>query len=78
MVERAVILCDGDTLSIDETWLQAGNAGTSQRPLPLAATLVNQEREMIEAALEESRGGIDGPSVAMYRSAANYRITPAS
>lgn len=57
-----MILCDGETFSIDETWLQPETRGTSKRPVPLAATLVNQEREMIEAALEESRGRISGPS----------------
>jgi formate hydrogenlyase transcriptional activator len=58
VVERGVILCDGETFSIDETWLLRA----STQPVPLAAALVNQEREMIEAALEESRGRISGPS----------------
>jgi len=62
VVERAVILCDGETLSIDETWLQPETRGTSTRPLRLPAALASQEREMIEAALEESRGRISGPS----------------
>jgi formate hydrogenlyase transcriptional activator len=67
VVERAVILCDGETFSIEETWLQPETRGTSTRPVRLAATLVNQEREMIEAALEESRGRISGPSGAAGR-----------
>jgi transcriptional regulator with GAF, ATPase, and Fis domain len=61
VVERALILCDGDTFSIDETWLQLETRGT-RLPVGLTATLANQEREIIEAALEESRGRISGPS----------------
>src|SRR5712675_2022938 len=62
VVERAVILCDGETFSIDESWLRPDTRGISKPPIALAATLVNQEREIIEAALEESRGRISGPS----------------
>ncbi|MCU1338117.1 MAG: sigma54 specific transcriptional regulator, Fis family [Bryobacterales bacterium] len=60
VVERAVILCDGETFSIDETWLQPETRAT-KTPVALAATLANQERGMIKAALEESRGRISGP-----------------
>ncbi len=62
VVERAVILCDGECFTIDETWLQSEARRTSKPPIALAATLVNQEREIIKAALEESRGRISGPS----------------
>ncbi len=62
VIERAVILCDTDTLSIDETWLRPEARTVSKPTVPLAATLVNQEREMIENALEECRGRISGPS----------------
>ena len=61
VVERAVILCDGETFSIDEAWLQPETRGTKP-PVALTATLANQEREIIEAALEESRGRISGAS----------------
>lgn len=55
---RAVILCGGETFLMDETWLQRA----STQPVPLVAALVRQERKMIEAVLEESRGRISGPS----------------
>jgi transcriptional regulator with GAF, ATPase, and Fis domain len=61
VVERAVILCDGGTFAIDETWLQPEKRRT-KTPVAFAATLANREREMIKAALEESRGRISGPS----------------
>jgi transcriptional regulator with GAF, ATPase, and Fis domain len=60
VVERAVILCDSQTFSIDEMWLRPETRGT-KAPIGLAGTLANREREMIEAALEECRGRVSGP-----------------
>src|SRR6266851_1582006 len=61
VIERAVVLCDGDTFSIDETWLKR----TSRRPpapeVPFSATVVAHERELIEDALAKSNGRIAGP-----------------
>jgi formate hydrogenlyase transcriptional activator len=62
VVERALVLCDGETFSIDESWLQPETRRSTKTPVALAASLVNQEREMIEAALAQSRGRISGPS----------------
>jgi formate hydrogenlyase transcriptional activator len=62
VVERAVILSAGETISIDKTWLQPEKQETSKRPVTLTSILINQERKMIEAALEESGGRISGPS----------------
>jgi len=74
VVERAVILCDGDTFSVDETWLRHGPRPVSLAAFPAAGTLaqrgrelVQQEREMIEAALAATRGRISGPSGAAAR-----------
>jgi formate hydrogenlyase transcriptional activator len=61
IVERSVILCSGETFSIDEGWL------SSQAPLlpdgssPLPDALQDQEKEMIEAALAKSKGRVAGP-----------------
>ncbi len=67
VVERAVILCDGDTFSVEDTWLngessQSGptvsNAGAlTERE----SVLVQQEKKIIEAALAASEGRISGP-----------------
>jgi DNA-binding NtrC family response regulator len=66
VVERAVILCDDETFSVDETWLPDALSRASQALLmPFRGLLrvdKNQEREMIEAALAESRGRVSGPS----------------
>jgi transcriptional regulator with GAF, ATPase, and Fis domain len=60
IVERSVILCAGDTFSIDEAWLSTQvPSGTAEPALP--QTLLDQEKEMIEAALLKSRGKVAGP-----------------
>ena len=61
VIERAVILCQGDTLSVDESWIHREPSGASETAVALTDALVNREKEMIEAALEESRGRIFGP-----------------
>jgi formate hydrogenlyase transcriptional activator len=67
VIERAVVLSDGETFSVDESWL----AGESQRSFApagrLSSTIADQEREMIEAALAQSGGRIAGPSGAAAR-----------
>jgi formate hydrogenlyase transcriptional activator len=62
VIERAVILCDGDTLVVDETWLQYESPGPSVAARGLARLDENQERELIESALTETRGQVSGPS----------------
>jgi formate hydrogenlyase transcriptional activator len=63
VVERAVILSDGDTLSVDESWLNPEPAQVAaSRAVALNGTLHKQEKEMIEAALAESHGRISGPA----------------
>jgi transcriptional regulator with GAF, ATPase, and Fis domain len=54
MIERAVILCDQETLSIDDDIF-----AVPQTPA-LADALINTEKEIIVAALEESRGRVSG------------------
>ena len=61
IIERAVILSDGDTLAVDETWLKREPANPV-RARRLDIALVRQEKEMIEAALAESQGRVSGPA----------------
>jgi formate hydrogenlyase transcriptional activator len=61
IVERAVILCDGEVFSIDPAWLQTGARRLPRPPVAFAITKGDREKEIIEAALEESRGRIAGP-----------------
>ena len=72
VVERAVILCDGETFSVDATWLthESPRESSSALGIPLKGLLrldENQEREMIEKALAECGGRISGPSGAATR-----------
>jgi formate hydrogenlyase transcriptional activator len=62
VIERAVILCEGETFSVDPTWLRRDASRQSAALAPLASTLAHREREVIEAALAESQGRIAGPS----------------
>jgi formate hydrogenlyase transcriptional activator len=66
VIERAVILCEGDTLSIDEAWLSHTSRGQSPRRNSPRETLggrdLAREKAVIEAALGESRGRVSGPS----------------
>jgi len=61
VIERAVILSDGDTFSVDETWLKHEPPQVASPTVALSGALVRHEREMIEAALAESHGRISGP-----------------
>ncbi len=62
VIERAVILCEGETFAIDESWLKAK---PSHAPIDTGRqmrTLAEGERALIIAALAQSRGRISGPS----------------
>jgi PAS domain S-box-containing protein len=68
VIERAVILCDKDTFSVDETWLQRKSSQLSGRRVSRHGVLADdkkefadRERKAIEAALAESHGRVSGP-----------------
>jgi formate hydrogenlyase transcriptional activator len=61
VIERAVILWDGDTFSVDETWLRPELPVNRSRRSTLNGVLARQEKEMIEVALAECCGRISGP-----------------
>jgi transcriptional regulator with GAF, ATPase, and Fis domain len=67
VIERSVILCDRETLSIDESCMHHETLETLQRSTPLSEALTNREKEMIEAALEETGGRVFGPSGAAVK-----------
>jgi len=62
VIERSIIVCETENFSVDESWLSrqppvtVPNSGFEPlRKLP------SQEKEIIEAALRESGGRVDGP-----------------
>ena len=67
VIERSVILCETEIFSIDESWLSRQPSATDQKPLDFSEKLAAQEKEIIEAALRESRGQVFGPSGAAAR-----------
>ena len=61
VIERGVILCDGDTFSIDESWLQLDlSQPTEPSGNGLARPGAEEERKLIETALAASNGRIAG------------------
>ncbi len=70
VIERAAILSEDDTFSVDEAWLNRNVAQFADSPTALNRVLLRHEKEMIESALAESAGRVSGPSGA----AAKLRI----
>ena len=65
VVERAVILSDGETFSVDEAWLKRESPQESRRVSMSDTGLsrdIERERALIEAALAESGGRVSGPA----------------
>jgi len=61
VIERAVIVCDSDTLSIDGRWLSGRSHGTPPVASLSTGTLATHEKDAIEAALKDSKGRVAGP-----------------
>ena len=66
VIERAVVLSDGDPFSVDESWLERKQPPESPRSSVVEKGLLrldaDREREIIEAVLSETGGRIAGPS----------------
>ena len=68
VIERSVILCETEIFSIDESWLPQQPLLTEPKnQTELSRSLLTQEKNMIEAALKESRGRVFGPSGAAVK-----------
>jgi PAS domain S-box-containing protein len=65
VIERAVVLSDGDSFSVDESWLKRKqppeSPSSSMTTEALRRLDTDREREIIEAALAETGGRIAGP-----------------
>jgi PAS domain S-box-containing protein len=63
VIERSVIVCETENLSVDESWLsRLAHVTRPQSDLGLSRKPAAQEKEIIEGALRESRGRVAGPS----------------
>jgi formate hydrogenlyase transcriptional activator len=56
VIERAVILCEGETFTVEEAWFTPVVPKSAHANVPLVADLVEREKEMIENALRETMG----------------------
>jgi formate hydrogenlyase transcriptional activator len=62
VVERAVILSEGETFFVDEAWLTRATPKLAAASVLLATDLAEREKAMIENALREAEGLISGPT----------------
>jgi transcriptional regulator of acetoin/glycerol metabolism len=62
VIERAVILCEGETLSIDEAWVSGGPPRRMTVATELTAILDVQQKDLISAALVQCKGRVAGPT----------------
>ena len=64
VIERSVVLCDSDTLSIEQGWLSPVSSLQPERgaaAYALSRHSAEEERQIIEAALAQTHGRISGP-----------------
>ena len=61
VIERAVVLCEGETFAIDESWLPRKRRLASNATARPVMTLADGEKALIEAALTVSQGRVAGP-----------------
>ena len=61
LIERAVIVSETESLSVDEAWLASKASRRTERGRSLSESLVKLEKETIEAALTECKGRVYGP-----------------
>ncbi len=69
VIERSMILCETEIFSIDENWLPQRPLLTAE-PKPqveLPRRLLVEEKNMIEAALKDTRGRVSGPTGAAVK-----------
>jgi PAS domain S-box-containing protein len=65
VIERSVVVCEGDEFTVDESWLSTRAAVKGAHAL--AGTLAAHEKALIEGALRASGGRVFGPSGAATR-----------
>jgi len=67
VIQRAIVLCESETFSVDETWLKREKHRFSGSVIPLGATLAEHEKDIIEAALADCGGQVAGPTGAAVK-----------
>jgi len=67
VIERAVVLCEGETFEIDQSWLKVKPSSLPRGTGREIVTLADGEKELIEAALAATQGRVAGPRGAAVR-----------
>jgi len=62
VIERSVVLCETEIFSVDESWLSQASSSPQAASPTLSKKPTLQEREIIEAALAETKGRVSGPA----------------
>jgi formate hydrogenlyase transcriptional activator len=62
VIERSIILCDSEVLSVNESWLPENSMPMVPKNDGELSTRQAQAKRVIETALRESRGRVFGPS----------------
>jgi formate hydrogenlyase transcriptional activator len=60
VIERAVILCEGDIFSVEANWLGTESPRVAPRRATLGSDIAGREKAMIENALREVSGRVSG------------------
>jgi formate hydrogenlyase transcriptional activator len=61
VIERAIVLVEGETFAIDDSWLTSKRSKVTNGTARAVTSLATGEKELIEAALTESEGRVSGP-----------------
>jgi formate hydrogenlyase transcriptional activator len=61
VIERAIVLVEGETFAIDDSWLTSKRSKVTNGTARPVTSLARGEKELIEAALTESEGRVSGP-----------------
>jgi transcriptional regulator with GAF, ATPase, and Fis domain len=67
VIERSVIVCETENLTVDESWLSRSADETNPVERPLLRMPADEEKRTIEAALADARGQVSGPTGAAAR-----------
>jgi PAS domain S-box-containing protein len=67
VIERSVIVCESETFSVDHSWLSRATLQPRRFSSTLGQRLVDQEKKIIESALNESGGKVSGPAGAAVK-----------
>src|SRR6202045_1760321 len=62
VIERSLIVCETDEFTIDQSWLSGGPGPTRSADQASIETSASGERELIEAALSQTKGKVSGLS----------------